>query len=306
MEQIKKPNTGESKKQGAAKADMDSPPESTTASPEATSSQPPAAIAVTNSTTPASPVPPPPEQARKDISFDDFFDAVESVKETSPLSYELGKSLLTQTLESGREYCKTMIPVSAGAIGAYAALISFAWPKDAGVAKHMTSFLNSTFPIAIAPVVLLILAIWMFILGYFPLHNSKGFNGSARNRIKENLVQSPRRRFKFHFAGSLLIVGAIVVAFTYLHRLSTEQMRLGNEMRLDTYDALVRKSIEDPLLNEQTRKEIRFELDRAFDTDADLSRAYERILHHLNQEKLAPVKAKSKATVPQGHHQPGK
>jgi len=75
--------------------------------------------------------------------------------------YEAGKQMLIDSISTGREFCKTMIGTSTGAIPIYIAILTFILPEDfiLGVAGGVT--------IAV-PAIGFLLATTLFSAGYLP------------------------------------------------------------------------------------------------------------------------------------------
>jgi hypothetical protein len=88
---------------------------------------------------------------------------VKSVTAVTPHNkalYEAGKKLLGDSLDAGREFCKSMITTSLGAIPVYLALISLALPKE----YRPTASEGHVFLI---PSALFLAAAIVFTLGFF-------------------------------------------------------------------------------------------------------------------------------------------
>jgi hypothetical protein len=97
------------------------------------------------------------DESRKEI-------IIESVETTTPHNkalYESGKSILIDSINTGREFCKFMITVSTSAIPIHLGLLKFVLPKD-----YILSFQNGL--IAIIPSILFLIAAIVFTIGYYP------------------------------------------------------------------------------------------------------------------------------------------
>lgn len=117
--------------------------------------------------------------------------------------YEAGKTLLIESIKTGRDFCQFMITTSAGAIPVYLAIIAFLLPRDYKLGIVMGI-------VAAGPAVLFLLSALIFALGYFPKGNYISLNlpseiEEARNRIID-------RRRKFATAG--MIIFAIATLYT--------------------------------------------------------------------------------------------
>lgn len=75
--------------------------------------------------------------------------------------YEVGKSLLSDSLESGRDFCKTMIGTSTGAIPLYLGILTFLLPD-----KFILGF-GAGLTVA-APSIGFLIASALFTIGYLP------------------------------------------------------------------------------------------------------------------------------------------
>ena len=76
--------------------------------------------------------------------------------------YEAGKKLLIDSINAGRDFCKTMITVSIGAIPVYLALLEFFLGKD----KNGTLWINGI--TYLVPPALFLIATAVFSYCYFP------------------------------------------------------------------------------------------------------------------------------------------
>jgi hypothetical protein len=118
---------------------------------------------------------------------------VESVV-ASPLSphnkalYEAGKTLLVESIEVGREFCKFMIGSSSGAIPVYLGLLKFLLPEHYVLTSRQAVELG-------APALVFLLASAVFAVGYFPTKTDVALElPEDINRIRNESVQR-RRRF---------------------------------------------------------------------------------------------------------------
>lgn len=90
---------------------------------------------------------------------------IENVQAVTPHNqalYEAGKSLLVDSIATGREFCSSMIGISTGAIPIYLGILSYLFPKDyvLGVAAGIT---------LAAPAIGFLAAAVVFIYGYLPI-----------------------------------------------------------------------------------------------------------------------------------------
>lgn len=75
--------------------------------------------------------------------------------------FEAGKTLLLESIKTGRDFCQFMITTCIGAIPVYLALIAFLLPKDYKLGIVMGI-------VVAGPAVLFLIATLVFVLGYFP------------------------------------------------------------------------------------------------------------------------------------------
>lgn len=97
-----------------------------------------------------------------------LFNAVsEAALKNDSISYEIGKSLILQALESGRDYCKIMLPIAISSIGVYFALLSWIWPKSADAMKPLLLGTWAESGLTILPSFFFLLAAVSYSLGVF-------------------------------------------------------------------------------------------------------------------------------------------
>src|SRR3990172_1786906 len=141
-------------------------------------------------------------------------DAVEviSVGEVSPHNkavYEAGKSMLIDSISTGREFCKSMIATCTGAIPIYLGILTFLLPEQyiLGVKAGITVAL---------PAVLFLVASVFFTVGYFPV--TKEFSLDLVSEIERERNATIKYRNKliwigitFFVMGTLMAIIVIVV-----------------------------------------------------------------------------------------------
>jgi formate hydrogenlyase subunit 3/multisubunit Na+/H+ antiporter MnhD subunit len=89
---------------------------------------------------------------------------VENVTEVTPHNkalYETGKSLLIDSITTGREFCKFMITVSTSAIPIHLGLLKFVLPE-----KYTLTFNQGI--MTVIPAVIFLIASIVFTIGYYP------------------------------------------------------------------------------------------------------------------------------------------
>jgi len=75
--------------------------------------------------------------------------------------YEAGKTMLIDSIKTGRDFCQLMITTSTGAIPVYLAIITFLLPKDYALGILMGI-------VVALPAVFFLIAALIFAYGYFP------------------------------------------------------------------------------------------------------------------------------------------
>jgi len=115
--------------------------------------------------------------------------------------YEAGKTLLIESITTGREFCKFMISVSTGAIPIYLGLLKFVLPE------HYTISLKQGI-LVVVPVVLFLIASVVFTFGYYP--QAGRFSLDILNEIERERTKTIRRRAKLTWVGfSIFLIGAL-------------------------------------------------------------------------------------------------
>lgn len=113
--------------------------------------------------------------------------------------YEAGKSLLVDSVKTGREFCKFMIGVATGAIPTYLGLLKFALnggPRRFGAPESLY---------LIPPTLFLVAAI-VFVIGFFPKRSN--FSLDVVEEIEEERRKIVTRRQRLATAGfTLFVVG---------------------------------------------------------------------------------------------------
>ena len=137
---------------------------------------------------------------------------VQEVSAISPHSkalYETGKAILLDSVSTGREFCKSMIGTSTGAIPIYLGTLTFLLPKEfkLGVQAGIT---------IAAPAIGFLIASFLFTLGYLP--TSGKFSLDIIEEIEETLEKIIANRKRFIWSGlavfivsTLLAISAIII-----------------------------------------------------------------------------------------------
>jgi Fe2+ transport system protein B len=130
---------------------------------------------------------------------------VESTEALSPHKKavnEAGAALIKQSVETGREFCKSMIANCFAAIPVYVALIKLFVPEK----KIIPDVVGL---IWLLPIVLFLLAAAVFSAGYLPGHANISLD--LPDEVEHILARSVYRRFWLGIIGFVLLSGGIVV-----------------------------------------------------------------------------------------------
>jgi hypothetical protein len=137
---------------------------------------------------------------------------VEHVHAITPHSkalYETGKAILLDSVTTGREFCKSMITISTGAIPVYLGILTFILPKEFRLGWEAGLTVS-------IPAVGFLVAATMFVGGYLPI--SGRFSLDILDEIEEVREKSIAHRQRFirfglaFFGGSTLwAIAAIII-----------------------------------------------------------------------------------------------
>ncbi len=115
--------------------------------------------------------------------------------------YEAGKTILVDSITTGREFCKYMITVCTGAIPIYLGLLKFVLPD-----KYTISIWQGI--ISVIPAILFVVASIIFTIGYYP--QSGSFSLDIPDEIERERQLTINSRRKYTFIGfSLFLIGNI-------------------------------------------------------------------------------------------------
>lgn len=128
--------------------------------------------------------------------------------------YDAGHDLLVSSVEVGRDFCRTMIPIATGAIPIYLALVGLAVGKD-----HRFSLGEAL--LALASPACFLVAAAAFSLGYFPVVK-QDFSLEIFESIEEARSATVKRRYAMSKLGFILLAAGIVVGFGALIALLPE------------------------------------------------------------------------------------
>src|SRR5438552_17902217 len=127
----------------------------------------------------------------------------EAVTPHNKAVYEAGKTILIDSVKTGRDFCQFMITTSTGAIPIYLAIIAFLLPKDYALGIVMGI-------VVAGPAVLFLLAALVFALGYFP--TSDYFSLDIIDEIEKARNRIINRRRKLALAGFAIFALAMLYA----------------------------------------------------------------------------------------------
>src|SRR6266700_231133 len=102
--------------------------------------------------------------------------------------YEAGKTMLIDSIKTGRDFCQFMITTSTGAIPLYLAIITFLLPKNYSLDLLMGI-------VVAGPAVLFLLAVLIFAYGYFPTSDYFSLDVIEEIEMARNRNIDRRRKF---------------------------------------------------------------------------------------------------------------
>jgi hypothetical protein len=134
---------------------------------------------------------------------------VVSISDLSPHNralYEAGKTLLVDSIATAREFCKSMIGISAGAVPIYLGILSYLLPK------HYTLGTNGGIALS-APAIGFLTSAAIFVVGYLPVPGT--FSLDIVDDIERARSQIINYRNKFAWAGlGLFVVSGLGAIYT--------------------------------------------------------------------------------------------
>jgi len=133
-------------------------------------------------------------------------ESVEDIGAVTPHNqalYEAGKSMLVESINTGREFCKFMTTTAIGAIPTYLALLKLVLPAD----YVLTSYGEVVFFI---PVVLFIISTVLFVTGYLPQRGNLSLD--IVNEIEQARRESINRRQTYAIWGFVVFLLAVTGA----------------------------------------------------------------------------------------------
>jgi hypothetical protein len=131
--------------------------------------------------------------------------SVTDVKRTTPHNaalLEAGKAMLLDSIDVGRDFCKTMITVCSGAVPIHVALIGLAAGKD-------FDFDTATGALALAAPLLYLGALCVFAFGYFPSRGTLSIENL--DSIEQARVHAVERRYGSAQIGVVIFVVGVLM-----------------------------------------------------------------------------------------------
>ncbi len=141
---------------------------------------------------------------------------LEEIGDVSPHNralYEAGKTMLIESVEVGRDFCKFMTTTVVGAIPVYIGLLKLVLPRD----YTLKSFDEAVF---LTPPILFLFAAVVFVLGYFPQKGQLSLDLPAE--IEQERSVTITRRYKYAIVGfSVFCAGVAMATWVLIKRLMT-------------------------------------------------------------------------------------
>lgn len=142
---------------------------------------------------------------------------VDEISEITPHNkalYEAGKTMLIESISTGREFCKFMISTSTGAIPVYLGILTFLLPKN-----YSINLLEGI--ILLTPSILFLISTIFFVIGFLPV--SSNFSLDIIEEIETERNQAIQRRMKFIKIGfTLFVIGALNAIIDIVFKLGTK------------------------------------------------------------------------------------
>jgi magnesium-transporting ATPase (P-type) len=149
--------------------------------------------------------------ARKErYRIDELVDQINRSKDSDPIAFEVGKTLLLNTLESGREFCKVMLPVAITAAGVYFGLLSWSWPRTA---SEPAAFSALEVILILVPVMHFLVAALAYSAGYFGV---VPITQEDKLTIRDEYRRTRQRRIQWLIFGGIILCLGITAALSVL------------------------------------------------------------------------------------------
>jgi len=131
---------------------------------------------------------------------------------TNKAIYEAGKSMLIESVSTGREFCKFMIGTAMSAIPIYLGLLKFVLPE-----KYVPTLKVGL--LALIPAILFLLSGIIFMLGYFPEEGRASLD--LPDEIERERSSTVRRRQRISVIGFTVFCVAIMLGLLVTGRMLT-------------------------------------------------------------------------------------
>jgi len=147
----------------------------------------------------------------ENTNVDVELDQVQDITPHNKALYEAGKKMLVDSIDVGREFCKSMTTTTLGAIPTYLALLKLVLPKDYSLQTYdEVSFL--------LPPLSFLIASTLFVIGYFPQKGALSLDLPAE--IERERSKTIRRRYRYAIVAFLLFcIGIIYSSWVLVNRL---------------------------------------------------------------------------------------
>jgi len=138
--------------------------------------------------------------------------------------YEAGKTMLVESVETGRKFCETMIGVATGAVAVFVALLGIVTPKD-----HVLTVVEGTRGIIAG--VLFLLAALCFVFGYLPRKSKLSLD--LPGDIEKARASIIAWRHTWGWVGfGLFVVGVALAAYAAFCMIGAQAPESGTDMLL--------------------------------------------------------------------------
>ncbi len=145
----------------------------------------------------------------KDVHENSVEVVAESITPHSKAMYEAGKTLLVDSISTGREFCHSMIGYSTGAIPIYLGILTFILPKDylLGIKAGVT---------VAFPAIVFLLSSITFTIGYLPIKTNFSLDVVEEIEKERNKIIMRRNKlikigFSIFSLGTLAAIWVVVL-----------------------------------------------------------------------------------------------
>lgn len=115
--------------------------------------------------------------------------------------WESGKAIFIDSIEVGREFCKSMVSLSLGAVPIYLGILKIFLPDNSVLTAQQSI-------VVLCPPILFLIACIMFAIGYIPQTSS--FSLDIPDEIEKERTRAIRRRSKLIWTGfSTFLIGIL-------------------------------------------------------------------------------------------------